>query len=250
MNGSHFYITLPSNASLPIFPNNKTTRIKKKLPEIMDLSEDWEVGMYSISYPNTWYTLQEHENHIYYADRSGLYSAAFVEFGYYKSMEEIIEAVNASLVDSGVSTGNIDVSYETRVGKVLVRVGGGYKLALTGRMSILLGFGGKDVIIDSTTTSPHVADLEPITTIYVYCDIVTPQIVGDTSAPLLRSIPVKGKSGDLITETYTNIQYTPVQTKTFENIEILLRTDTGDPVAFERGEVVTTLHFRQHTYFT
>jgi hypothetical protein len=33
-------------------------------------------------------------------------------------------------------------------------------------------------------------------------------------------------------------------------VEILLRTDTGDPVPFERGKVVVTLHFRKHTYFT
>ena len=89
-----------------------------------------------------------------------------------------------------------------------------------------------------------------MSTIYVYCDIVEPQVVGDTNAQLLKTIPVEGKFGDVIAKTFTNIQYVPIQTRSFENIEILLRNDTGDPVPFELGKVVITLHFRQRTYFT
>ncbi len=92
--------------------------------------------------------------------------------------------------------------------------------------------------------------MSPMSTIYVYCDIVEPQVVGDTNAQLLKTIPVEGKFGDVIAKTFTNIQYVPIQTRSFENIEILLRNDTGDPVPFELGKVVITLHFRQRTYFT
>ena len=32
---------------------------------------EWEVGLYSISYPNTWYTIQNStkDTHVYYKDR-------------------------------------------------------------------------------------------------------------------------------------------------------------------------------------
>ena len=59
MSGTHFYLTLPSNASLNEFPNNKMTSYRVKLPQSIDLEGVWEVGLYSISYPNTWYTLQK-----------------------------------------------------------------------------------------------------------------------------------------------------------------------------------------------
>ena len=58
---------------------------------------------------------------------------------------------------------------------------------------------------------------------------------------------MQGKFGDIISETFVNIQYSMLQRKSFEDVEILLRGDTGDPVPFERGKVVVTLHFRKHT---
>ena len=106
------------------------------------------------------------------------------------------------------------------------------------------------LLLKKTTESPYVADLTTVSTIYVYCDIVEPQIVGDTSAQLLKSIPAEGKFGDIIAETFTNIQYVPIRTKSCEAVEVLLRNDTGDPVKFERGKVVITLHLRKHSYFT
>ena len=57
-----------------------------KLLETIDLEENWDVGLYSISYPNTWYTLQKgFDTHVYYADQNGLFLRAIVDYGYYTS---------------------------------------------------------------------------------------------------------------------------------------------------------------------
>ena len=72
-----------------------------------------------------------------------------------------------------------------------------------------------------------------------------PQVVRDTNANLLRSIPVERKMGEVVTRTFTNIECVPVQTKSFEEIEILLRDNTGNYMPFERGKVLATLQFRQ-----
>ena len=73
MSGTHFHLTLPSNATLDTFPDNKTTSYRVKLPQNIDLEGSWEVGLYSISYSNTWYMLQDHfDTHVYYAGRSGI----------------------------------------------------------------------------------------------------------------------------------------------------------------------------------
>ena len=94
------------------------------------------------------------------------------------------------------------------------------------------------------------ANLIVVSTIYLYCDVVEPQVVGDVNAQLLQTVPVEGTFGKTVIKTFINTQYVPIRTKSFGNVEILLRTDTGEPVPFERGKVVTTLHFRQHGYFT
>ena len=241
MSITHFHLTLPSNASLDVFSDNKTTSYRVKLLQTIDLEGNWEVGLYSISYPNTWYTLQKgFDTHIYYADQSGLFLAAIVDYGYYTSIEDLAKAINASLLATGDVGDNILLTYNALTGKVTVQMKNGFQFGLVKPLSIMLGFGEKDVIVKNPTESPYVADLTTVSTMYMYCDIVEPQIVGDTSAQLLKSIA----------KAFTNIQYVPIRTKSFEAVEVLLRNDTGDPVPFERGKVVITLHFRQHSYFT
>jgi hypothetical protein len=81
--------------------------------------------------------------------------------------------------------------------------------------------------------------------LFVYCDLVEPVLVGDMKAPLLRTINIKGKDGEMINRIFQNVQYAPLQKKHFETIEINIRDDEGKPVPFERGRVIVTLHFKQ-----
>ena len=160
-------------------------------------------------------------------------------------MKDLIKSINKIL--SKDTHGNVTMTFNARTEKITVHLKNGYQVVITGRMSIILGFGGRELKITKTTVSPYVADLRGTMSIYIYCDIVQPQVVGDTSANLLRSIPVGGKMGDAVTSTFNNIQYVPVQTKSFENIEILLRSDTGEILPFERGKVIAILHFKRQS---
>ena len=145
MSGTHFYLTLPSNASLNEFPNNKTS-YRMKLPQSIDLEGVWEVGLYSISYPNTWYTLQNGvDTHFYYADRTGLYQQAIVDYGYYQPMQELIKAMNKALTRN--INDNIKLTYNAFTGKVTVQIKNGFLFAVVKPLSIILGFGGKDVTL-------------------------------------------------------------------------------------------------------
>ena len=164
-------------------------------------------------------------------------------------MEDFITSVNQAL--SKETKANITLTFDKRTKKVKVHVQNGYYVAFQGKLSILLGFGGNDIKISKTTISPYVGDITAsINTIYVYCDIVQPQVVGDANVKLLRSVPIDGEVGKVVTRNYNNVQYVPVQTKTFGDIEILLRDDTGNPLSFEHGKVLVTLHFqRTGSYF-
>ena len=91
-----------------------------------------------MSYPNTWYTLQDgSDTHIFYADKSGVFQQAIMDYGYYQSMQDLVKAVNKAL-DKNVND-NIKLTYNALNGKVTVQLKNGYQLGLIGRMSITLG---------------------------------------------------------------------------------------------------------------
>ncbi|GFX55787.1 uncharacterized transposon-derived protein F54H12.3 [Trichonephila clavipes] len=82
------------------------------------------------------------------------------------------------------------------------------------------------------------------TIFYVYSDLISPQIVGDTQAPLLRIVRTKGKDGATISQCYDRPQYLPLVRHSFQTIQSELRLNSGGFVPFERGKVIIVLHFR------
>ena len=100
MSGPHFYLTLPSKASVDVFPDNKTSGYRVQLQQSIDLEGDWEVSLYSISYPRTWYTLQKNsnlDNKIYYHTPGDLTTGTSIAYGYYASIEDFIKATNTGI---------------------------------------------------------------------------------------------------------------------------------------------------------
>ena len=71
--------------------------------------------------------------------------------------------------------------------------------------------------------------------LFVYCVIVEQTVVGDVKVPLLRIVNISGREGLTVSRIYQAVQYTPVQCKRFETIEIDIRDDAGHKVSFQRG---------------
>lgn len=60
---SDFYITLPSDASLEMFPENTQSSFRTKLSAPLVLpDDDWEVGLTEIFIPKTWYNVDAHNS--------------------------------------------------------------------------------------------------------------------------------------------------------------------------------------------
>ena len=84
-----------------------------------------------------------------------------------------------------------------------------------------------------------------VNSLYVYCPLVEPRMVGDAQVPLLRIVPVAGRDGEMMTRAFDHIQYCPLVLRRFQTVEIDIRDDTGVKIPFERGRVVVTLHCRR-----
>ena len=54
-----FYIRLPSNNSLHIYPENITTSYVTKLPDEIHLTGRWDIGLKEIQYPLSWFNIEE-----------------------------------------------------------------------------------------------------------------------------------------------------------------------------------------------
>jgi len=83
--------------------------------------------------------------------------------------------------------------------------------------------------------------------LYVYCDIVEKQVVGNVLAPLLRAVPTSHKNefGDTVTCTFNSPYYVPLRVKSFSTIEIEIKDDYDRLIPFMFGKSVVTLHFRK-----
>ena len=81
--------------------------------------------------------------------------------------------------------------------------------------------------------------------LYVYCSICEPQIVGDAYVHLLRTVILTGQNGDIVNNTFDSPHYVPVNTKVFDTIEVNIKNDLNESVSFTTGKLICKLHFRQ-----
>ena len=78
---------------------------------------------------------------------------------------------------------------------------------------------------------------------FIYTDIIKSQYYGDVVVPVLCTVTVKGEHGNYVSKNFERPHYVPLNKKIFDMININIRDEAGDLVAFEHGKVIITLHF-------
>jgi hypothetical protein len=127
--------------------------------------------------------------------------------------------------------------------------GGRYEFRFTPSMQRLLGFKKNKFRVPHGnkimgTVAPDITD--GLTSIYVYCDVIDPVVVGDCKAQLLRTLPYRHEPNiEVYNHVFTNLVYTSLQKKHFGSLEVNIMTDTGKPVSFADGKSIVVLHFRR-----
>lgn len=242
-----FYLTLPSNSSFAYFPDNTLTNYKTQLPQVINLSEgEWEVGLVEIQYPRTWYNV--HKGDVWL--RLSLYAEdnrVDMPAGYYDNPAKFIRILKEIMViELGKKHENFfRIRYDDASKKVSLDVNKGVTITLSESMKSMLGMDQR-CLGEGFHDAPFIIDVnQGFYSLYVYCDLVQPRVVGDSLVPLLRIVPVSGKTGQTLTKTYENIHYHLVQQKHFSTVEIDIKDDTDRLVPFESGKVIVTLHFRR-----
>jgi len=251
---NHFHLTLPSNASMDIYPNNTIAQYVTKLPRRIELNGDWSVSLKEISTPLAFCNIRANYYKLTVKSNEMEEPEEFVmQEGNYLTEESIIDELNRLVYD-----------YQANVRFGLVMIDGvnvRFRLLTANNVAVrlnralanLLGMGSDGIhdFTNSAYTAPTPIDIPfqaQITTLYVYCNILEHVIVGDKTAPLLRV--VEGQINEKKTRMHDLLNaplFVPVQKKSFDTIEMWIMTDTGHPVPFSSssGKSHVVLEFKK-----
>ena len=248
MESSSFYITLPSNASMVFYPTNTASNYQIRMPRTFYLQGKYEVALAEIQYPHTWTTMREGIDFIvsYRQTDTPRHQHLHVPNGYYNNIGELCDVITDKL-DENISneTKPIALRFNKITGRVHLKMMDNYEVFFSDGIAEMLGFIPGE-IYRNKDIGEHKADVKHgFYTMFVYCSLCEPQVVGDHYVPLLRNVNIAGRDGDVILKTYGEPHYVPVNTSKFDTIEINIKDDTGHNVSFESGKVVCKLHFRQ-----
>lgn len=266
-----FYITLPSNSSEEVYGRQPMSSYKTHLAHPVQLDvKDWEVGLAEIIYPHTWNNITEGHFRIRLLEQSEwVWKIIEIPAALYETPQQLVMTLNDKTKDAlgDNQKDKIHFVYNDLLRKFTACVSPGYMVRFPKQLAIILGLGDKETTLRQSeqeeksgitnTASRRVYDNKKIIasfcmdlerglhTFFVYCDILDYQLVGDANVPLLRSIAVSGKSGEVIANSFDNIHYVGLSRSTFQDIHIHITDDTGVRVPFEQGRVIVKLHFRR-----
>ncbi len=167
--------------------------------------------------------------------------------GHYESPNEIIKSMNALMVAtfSLPKLGKREGFYFDN-GYVGVKLPyDGIEVEIDWTVAALLGFEEKTFSGIGRITAEYPFDVKNnFYSLFIYSDVIVPQVVGDTYAQLLQVTPAPQRTNNIISHTFNPVQYVPLQKSHFETIEIAIRNSAGDLIPFTTGLSTVKLHFR------
>lgn len=239
MGDDGFYITLPSNASGKIFPQNTSSSFTVQLVRPLDLRGEWEAGLVEIQYPNNWFTLPT-QSTFRIADETDTWEY-HMRTGYFDDIRHLAEHMNYVIEKQAENPPNLRFFYDNLIGKIRYHGAVIYTVTVSEDLAYLVGAPANTPV----KKFQYGADITGgFNSLYLYTDIIEHQIVGDTAVPLLRCVPIQGKTHEFITITYDKPHYLPLSKHHIETITVEIKTDQNRYVPFRYGKVIVRLHLR------
>ena len=218
-----FYMTLPSNASMKLHPDNTLAHYITDLPHRIHLTGEWECGLAEIQYPHTWYNVTEADVWFFLSenDTTGRISSTKLSSGYYNDPLTLMYHVNKGLYSMWTDKVRAHMSYSSVTQKMTLHMTPntvftepyhsatapmlGFRRSVVTTSPVVVAIEAESTRVHPTTSliSPpnqisddsypfhnEADDVVSMTrgfdTIYVYTDVVESRIVGE-SLGLTRS---------------------------------------------------------------
>lgn len=256
MTENFFYVVLPSNVKNGY--QNKANSFRIRLPNQIDLTGgNWEVGLSELIYPLSAYNIGNStpQDRCIAFEIDGTLLYTVLDKGFYKTIDVLLEKLNELISLSLPKEHSALFEFDRTSYKTQLTVSKGVQLKFLGsELSYCLGFPFQTNTIqfsDGVAVSTYAADISAaLQEMYIYSDIVSPQIVGQTQANLLKLISlasIKGdrQFGDKVHVKFTKPQFLKLRTPVFQEILTEIKTASGAEFPFKFGTVILTLCFRR-----
>jgi hypothetical protein len=266
-----FYISLPSNVTS--FANNTMTDFKTRLFKTITLPTDYEIGLAEISFPGVIDNDPDFVVGIMRVNRFGGKSFAVnitnkefvIQRKHMKNTVDFLSYVNSNLKAIGKELGitliELNLFYELgqeaqfQFSKFEMDDGIAFVTIYGDLLAEAIGYSSstsqQDLNISGQTIGGRVELMSaPVTSnMFIYCNIINHQYVGDAYVQLLRCVPIN-ETTHLQTIYYSSPHYVPLITNVIDVIEISIKDDGNTPIRFISGtnKVILKLHFRPKQY--
>jgi hypothetical protein len=249
----HFYLTHLSDSSAVFYPNNEIARYVIKLPERIRLEGDYEVGLSELVYPHTWYNVDNRDKNNWIGTlgvATNKVTKTEIKSGYYRNGNKFASSRTHQATRAFANIPDISVKFTfvERADRIRMQIQNSDKnmVILSWKLMEFLGFYQKLITTkeaDLLASAAFDAN-RGLNLVYIYCDVASHMIVGDTKSPLLRVCNVTGRHGQVVRHTYEQPHYVPVSRREFDSIEIAINNELGEPMPFQFVRSMVTLHFR------
>jgi len=248
--------------------------------------EDWRVAVTDFSYKQTWFNILK-ESKIKFMLLSGLEvephlspeskEDMVVEAGFYETIDSLVMSINAKLAllkekyDTApklyynpnshivsIFPGKFTSSSKESLIIPLFGIEVERLLGLTqvGEKNLATRLKDADVIFKNKIISTKKikgtgpGDINAgFNNFFIYTNIVQQSYVGNTSTPILTSVPTKRSVdgwGGSVHHKPKNLIYRPLQVHSLDTIDIQITDDKGQLVPFKKGNIVVILHFKSY----
>jgi len=221
-----------------------------KLAKRIQLDGEYDVALTDIIYPNKWMNFYGDMRIIICEHQLKTHDYKF-EWRYFEKVQALLKCLNEYLQKLNIKT---SFEYDEQIRKIVIITNldliygeVGYKaIRMSDDLKDYLGFddNGPEKVVRHV--AEKIFDLNAsMHLMYIYSNIVSYSLVGDTKVPLLRVCDMSREEGTESCITFTNPQYIPVARRDFDTIEINIDNELGQPMPFVFGKSVITLDFRR-----
>ena len=253
-----FYIVLPSNSSMDVYPENTSTRFMTYLPHQIVLTGSWTVALTEIQIPLTLQHLgkDSSERMITFLPLppNDVTSFSYLPAGVYDKTESLIDEINR-LNDH--LTEHLEFSLTPgRYVKITKSCDckDDHFLMFSEKLRKILGFGNTEadslIRVRDSCDSTYPANVLNGLPDYmmIYTNILEYHVTGNVQTPLLRALTLNLDEftyGSFRVKNFSPPMYLPVLLSSFRSIEIDIRDQFGKPIPFDHGTLTVTLHFKR-----